>query len=82
MADKKQTLSSSLFTKDNYLWMLIGAVVVALGMFLMSGGKSTDRSVFNTNEVYSTLRITVAPVLILLGLGIEIYAIFKKPRTA
>lgn len=82
MADKKQTLSSSLFTKDNYLWMLIGAVVVALGMFLMSGGKSTDPSVFNTNEVYSTLRITVAPVLILLGLGIEIYAIFKKPRTA
>jgi hypothetical protein len=82
MADKKQTLSSSLFTKDNYLWMLIGAVVVALGMFLMSGGKSTDPSVFNTNEVYSTLRITVAPVLILLGLGIEIYAIFKKPKTA
>ncbi|HEX7690863.1 MAG TPA: DUF3098 domain-containing protein [Sediminibacterium sp.] len=82
MADKKQTLSSSLFTKDNYLWMLIGAVVVALGMFLMSGGKSTDPGVFNTNEVYSTLRITVAPVLILLGLGIEIYAIFKKPKTA
>jgi hypothetical protein len=82
MADKKQTLSSSLFTKDNYLWMLIGAVVVALGMFLMSGGKSTDPGVFNTNEVYSTLRITVAPILILLGLGIEIYAIFKKPRTA
>jgi hypothetical protein len=51
-------------------------------MFLMSGGKSTDPGVFNTNEVYSTLRITVAPVLILLGLGIEIYAIFKKPKTA
>ena len=82
MADKKQTLSSSLFTKDNYLWMLIGAVVVALGMFLMSGGKSTDPGVFNSNEVYSTLRITVAPVLILLGLVIEIYAIFKKPKTA
>lgn len=82
MADKKQTLSSSLFAKDNYLWMLIGAVVVALGMFLMSGGKSTNPGVFNTNEVYSTLRITVAPILILLGLGIEIYAIFKKPKTA
>lgn len=82
MADKKQTLSSSLFVKDNYLWMLIGAVVVALGMFLMSGGKSTNPGVFNTNEVYSTLRITVAPILILLGLGIEIYAIFKKSKTA
>ena len=80
MSDKN---SPSIFSKDNYRWMLIGLVVIAAGMFLMSGGKSnTDPSVFNKNAVYSTTRITVAPLLILLGLVIGVFAIFKKPRTA
>lgn len=68
-----------IFAKDNYTWMLIGIVVITIGMFLMSGGKSSDPSVFNKDEVYSFTRITVAPILILAGLVIEIYAIFKKP---
>ncbi|MGQ0740303.1 MAG: DUF3098 domain-containing protein [Bacteroidota bacterium] len=73
----------SIFSKDNYRWMLIGLAVIAAGMFLMSGGKSnTDPSVFNKDAVYSTTRITVAPLLILLGLVIEVFAIFKKPKTA
>ena len=79
--NKKAELDS-LFTKDNYIWMAIGAVIIALGMFLMSGGKTTDPNVFDNNEVYSTTRITVAPILILLGFVVEIYAIFKKPKTA
>ncbi|MBP9741322.1 MAG: DUF3098 domain-containing protein [Chitinophagaceae bacterium] len=79
--NKKAELDS-LFTKDNYIWMAIGAVIIALGMFLMSGGKTADPNVFDNNEVYSTTRITVAPILILLGFVIEIYAIFKKPKTA
>ena len=78
MSDKN---SPSIFSKDNYRWMLIGLVVIAAGMFLMSGGKSnTDPSVFNKNAVYSTTRITIAPLLILLGLVIGIFAIFKKPK--
>jgi hypothetical protein len=51
-------------------------------MVLMSGGKSIDPKVFDTKEVYSTTRITIAPALIILGLVIEIYAIFKKPKVA
>jgi len=47
----------------------------------MVGGSSKDPSVFNADEVYSTRRITIAPILIIIGLGIEIYAIFKKPKT-
>jgi len=70
----------SIFSKDNYIWMAIGAVVITIGMFLMSGGGSTDPNVFNKDEVYSTTRITIAPILILAGLVIEIYAIFKKPK--
>lgn len=70
----------SIFSKDNYIWMAIGAVVITIGMFLMAGGASKDPAVFNKEEVYSTTRITIAPILILAGLVIEIYAIFKKPK--
>jgi hypothetical protein len=69
---------SPLFDKMNYLLMIGGAVVIALGMILMAGGKSADPNVFDPKEVYSTTRITIAPILIVLGLVIEIYAIFKK----
>ena len=63
--------------------MLIGIVVIAIGMILMSGGRSnTDPGVFDKSAVYSPMRITIAPILILAGLVIEIFAIFKKPRTA
>ena len=82
MNDSKTVAHPPLFTKDNFTWMLIGGVVIAIGMFLMSGGKSADPKVFDTNEVYSTTRITIAPLLIILGLLIEIYAIFKKPKAA
>ena len=71
--------SDSLFEKQNLIWMLAGLVLIALGMYLMSGGKSnTDPSVFNKEAVYSSTRITVAPLLILAGLVLEIFAIFKK----
>ncbi len=60
--------------------MVAGAVVMAIGMLLMAGGKSSDPSVFNEKEVYSTTRITIAPLLIIAGLVIEIIAIFRKPK--
>lgn len=81
MSKNKKQLDT-LFTKDNYMWMAIGAVVIALGMFLMSGGKNADPNSFDYKVVYSSTRITVAPILILLGFVIEIYAIFKKPKTS
>lgn len=61
--------------------MAIGAAVITLGMFLLAGGKSEDPNVFNKDEVYSTTRITIAPILILAGFIIEVYAIFRKPRS-
>lgn len=80
MAEIKKTPSPTIFTKDNYLWMLAGVVVIAIGMFLMSGGGSSDPNVFDKDAVYSARRITIAPILILAGLVIEMYAIFKKPK--
>jgi hypothetical protein len=76
----RQTAKLPLFEKDNYQWMIIGAVVIAVGMFIMSGGKNPDPNQFDTKLVYSTTRITIAPILILAGLIIEIYAIFKRPK--
>ena len=69
-----------LFEKENYMWMGIGAAVIAIGMFLMSGGKNQDPNQFDYKLVYSTTRITIAPILILAGLMVEIYAIFKRPK--
>jgi hypothetical protein len=68
-----------MFTKDNYIWMAIGGLVVILGMILMSGGKNQDPNTFDTAVVYSKTRITVAPILIVAGLLVEVYALFKKP---
>lgn len=77
----KATTTTNLFDKQNLWLMLLGVGIIALGMLLMVGGRSADPSTFNYDEVYSTRRITIAPILIIIGLGIEIYAIFKKPKT-
>lgn len=71
---------SQLFDKENYKWMLIGFVIVLLGFFLMAGGKSDDPNVFNDDAIYGFQRITLAPILIVGGLVVEIYAIMKKRR--
>ncbi len=80
---KKETSGiGSLFEKTNYTWMLIGAGVMILGFLLMAGGRSEDPNVFNPNEVYSTRRITIAPIVILAGFVIEIIAIFRQPKNS
>ncbi len=69
-----------MFNRQNYMWMAIGAVVVVVALLLMAGGKSPDPNVFDYKEVYSTRRITLAPILLMLGLIIEMYAIMRKPK--
>jgi hypothetical protein len=71
---------TELFNKDNYLWMGIGLAIILVGLLLMAGGKSESATVFNEDEVYSFRRITLAPVLIVLGLMVEVYAIMKRPK--
>jgi xanthine/uracil permease len=72
--------SRPLFEKENFIWMIAGAVVMIIGFLLMSGGRSDDPNVFDKNQVYSATRITVAPIVILIGLVIEIFAIFRQPK--
>ena len=68
-----------LFGKRNYMIMLIGAAFIALGFILMAGGGSDDPNVFN-EEIYNWRRIRLAPTLVIIGLGIEIYAILLNPK--
>jgi hypothetical protein len=68
------------FDRDNILWMLIGAAVMIVGFLLMAGGRNEDPNVFDESKVYSTTRITIAPILILAGFVIEIYALFRHPK--
>lgn len=66
------------FGKKNYVFMLIGLAVIALGFILMSGGASDDPNVFN-EAVFSTRRIHIAPMVVILGFAIEVYAILLNP---
>jgi hypothetical protein len=71
--------SGSVFTRQNYLWMMAGLVVIIIGFILMAGGGSDDPNVFKADEIYSFRRITLAPILVIAGFCIEIAAIFRKP---
>ncbi|HMC98817.1 MAG TPA: DUF3098 domain-containing protein [Ferruginibacter sp.] len=77
---KQSTTNTELFGKQNYIWMLGGLAIMALGFILMAGGKSADPNQFHDDQVYSFTRITLAPILIVAGLVIEIFAIMKKPK--
>ena len=59
--------------------MFIGIVFIAIGFIIMSGGGSDDPLVFN-EAMYNFQRIRLAPTLVIIGLGIEIYAILLNPN--
>lgn len=65
--------------KENYKLMAIGFAVIILGFILMAGGGSDDPNVFS-EDIFSFRRITLAPIVLLLGFAFEIYAIMKKPK--
>lgn len=81
-ASVKQTaqLIPFIFDKTNYLIMIAGVVVILIGFALMNGGATTDPNVFPKEELYSFRRITLAPIVIMIGFGIEIFAILKRPK--
>ena len=68
-----------IFQKKNYLVMFIGLACMTVGFILMSGGGSDDPNVFNP-DIYNFRRIRLAPTLVLIGLGIEVYAILLNPH--
>lgn len=77
---KEATKQTFVFEKRNYVWMFIGLGFIALGFILMAGGGSDDPNVFS-DAIFNIQRIRVAPTLILIGFGIQVYAILLKPKT-
>ena len=67
------------FGKQNYIIVLIGIALIALGFILMIGGGSTDPDVFN-EKMFNFQRITLAPILVLTGFVVEIVAIFWRKK--
>lgn len=69
-ADKSNTAVQGdfIFGKQNYMLMALGVVVIIIGFFVMSG----------KDDIFSSTKLTVAPIIILTGFVIEIFAIMKK----
>lgn len=78
--DIKETDPGFALGKQNYLYLLIGFIIIIIGFLLMIGGKSDDPNVFNKDEIFSFRRITLAPIVVLFGFAFEIWAIMKKPE--
>ena len=79
-ASKKESQSQSaamIFGKENYKWIGIGLALIFAGMLLMIGGFNEDPSVWDESAIYGFRRTVLAPIVILAGLAVEIYAIFK-----
>ncbi len=74
---KNQQKSVLLFDRHKYTWLIIGLAVTALGFILMIGGGSDDPAVFS-EDIFNFRRLTLAPILVLAGYVIQIYAIMKK----
>lgn len=66
------------FGKKNYQLLIAAAAIVILGYFLMSGGGAENPNEFHYDEIFSPIRITVAPILVLGGFVLGIFAIMKK----
>jgi hypothetical protein len=80
MSDKKASDTTLVFGKKNYIIMIAGLLLIAVGYIIMSGGGSDDPDVFNP-EIFSFNRIRLAPLLIIIGFVIQIFAIFTPNKS-
>jgi fumarate reductase subunit D len=67
------------FNKTNYTILVAGLLVLIIGFLLMVGGGSDDPEVFS-DAIFGFRRLTLAPILILLGYLIEMFAIMYRPK--
>ncbi|MBL4652999.1 MAG: DUF3098 domain-containing protein [Flavobacteriales bacterium] len=71
-------MEQPIFSKHNYIWIGISCLLLVIGFALLSGGSTENPLEFNP-DIFSFRRITVAPLILLLGYGTGIYAIICKP---
>ena len=71
-----------IFGRQNFIYMGIGLLLVLVGLITMSGGAMPDPNKWEPERIYSPLRITVAPILMVAGFVVVILGIFKKSKSA
>ena len=76
---KEKSKKTFIFERRNYLWMFAGLILIGLGFILMSGGGSNNPNVYS-DSIFSIKRIRIAPTLVLMGFGLEIYAILLNSK--
>lgn len=67
-----------IFNKQNYILMASAFLIIVIGLFLMSGGHMPDDNTWDDSIIYSFRRTVLAPIVIIIGLGVGVYSIFKK----
>lgn len=77
MSEENKINNDFALGKKNYILIAAGTVITIIGYFLVSGGGSDDPTVFS-EELFNSRRIIIAPITILLGLGIVGWGILKK----
>lgn len=70
---------SPLFRPMNYILMAAGFVLLIIGFLCLRGGAVEDPNTFN-GEIFNSTRTVVAPIMMFLGLALEVVAIMWHPR--
>ena len=70
---------SFLFHRENYIILFVGIAILIIGYLLMSGGQQQPNE-YKTEEIYSFRRITLAPIVVIVGYLVVLYSLLKKPK--
>lgn len=67
------------FEKENFTLLFISIIIIIIGFIVIAGGKSSEETGFDPS-IFNSRRILIAPIIIMSGYGLIVYAILKKPR--
>jgi hypothetical protein len=76
---KKKQERQLLFDRSKYNLVILGLAITALGFILMIGGGSDDPGEFSY-KLFNFRRLTLAPILVIAGYGLQVYAIMKNKK--
>jgi hypothetical protein len=66
------------FGRENYILMFVCIALVIIGFMLMSGGG--EDPVKYDPSIFSTRRIVLAPIVVIAGFVVGVFAIMKKSK--
>ncbi len=78
--NNQQAKRAPLFRKMNFILMAVGLILLVVGYFCLSGGAVSDPNKFD-GEIFNARRTVVAPILMFVGLVVEVVAIMWHPHT-